>query len=528
MSWLDDIGGAASKSFAGDKLVLAGIALGVVAVAGAVWWLLGQFGVVDPVFGCAKCEAAKKVKLVVVEFADREGTLAAFGGTRSQYVNLSTYGDGDAQVTTGYKMYQRPPIVVKVSPPMAVTVTLRLVREDLKRGFPGGSEALSAREQGIEHLQWKPEITATVDTDANGDGKLEPGLVLPQTAGFKYHVEGSVARKPFVRSANSVVVKRRFAIRQVVRYAAGQAAAATAVTDMRSDFDPLDVEHYDIPALTGAELGVQENIGLAIIQAGLDALQVEPPVKAFRPYSIAVIVGEFATDTIVPQTFEVEIKRGLDKKFSPSVNLALKLATAQQVLIPLDDGSQFVSGSVSHGDTPTIIDLQATEVSDLSRFVKSVKVDLSRILPMVPSSAPTLTVSVKLKAIGGWAVGWAYNSYPVIYLNMRDPDTNNLLTPGQATALMVHELGHKLRLTSPGEDVHAPDQPPHYYPSFDKDGRKHTGPHCSTGVPTGTDLWTQAAEDAATCTMWGALKGTRNFCPECKTTLRKVNLVSGF
>ncbi len=527
MSWLDDIGGAASKNFGGDKLLLAGIALGVV-VTGVVWWLLGQFGVVDPIFGCAKCEAAKKVKLVVVEFADREDTLAAFDGTRSQYVNLNRYGIGDDRVTTMHQVYRRPPIVVKVSPPMAVTVTLRLVREDLKRGFPAGSEALSAREQGIEHLQWKPETTATVETDDNGDAKLEPGMVLPQTAGYKYHVEGSVGGKPFVRSANSVAIKRRFAIRQVVRYAAGQAKAATAVSDMRSDFEPLDVEHYDIPELNGAELGVQENIHVALIQAGLDALNEPLTVKAFNPFSIAVIVGEFVVDKIVPQTFEIEIKRGVDKKFPVSIILLLTVATEQQLVVPLSDGSQFVSGSVSHGTPPTTIDLQPSEVSDLTKFVSFVMVDLTRILPAVPTSTPTLTVSVKLKAIDGWAVGWAYPQWPVIYLNMRDPNTNTLLTPGQATALMVHELGHKLRLTSPGTDAIAPDQPPRYYSSFDKDGFKHTGPHCSTGVPTGKDLWTQEANDAATCTMWGSLKGIRNFCPECKTTLRKLNLTSGF
>jgi hypothetical protein len=114
----------------------------------------------------------------------------------------------------------------------------------------------------------------------------------------------------------------------------------------------------------------------------------------------------------------------------------------------------------------------------------------------------------------------------VIYLNMRDPRSNAVLTATKAEALMVHELGHKLHLVASGESGQ-PDLQPHHYPTG-HDGTSHVGPHCSHGVPTGTNLNTTPARDAADCTMWGALKGVTLFCSECKTTLRKVDLAGGF
>jgi hypothetical protein len=165
------------------------------------------------------------------------------------------------------------------------------------------------------------------------------------------------------------------------------------------------------------------------------------------------------------------------------------------------------------------------KVSGLDGFSRQLTVDISAIRAAFGTAAVRLTVRVK--AIRGWAVGWAYTSHPVIYLNMRDPNTGNVLTADRAQALMIHELGHKIHLAAPG-DAGQPDQQAHHYPSFNTNGVQHTGPHCSHGVPAGTDLWQPAAHSAATCTMWGALKTITTYCDECKTTLRKVNLGAGF
>jgi hypothetical protein len=110
---------------------------------------------------------------------------------------------------------------------------------------------------------------------------------------------------------------------------------------------------------------------------------------------------------------------------------------------------------------------------------------------------------------------------------MRDPNTSQTLEAQQAAALMVHELAHKLHLAASGA-AGQPDRQPHHYPTFTSHGVHHQGPHCSTGVPTGTHLWATEAQEAASCTMWGSLKTITNFCPECQTALRKVDLHRGF
>jgi hypothetical protein len=190
----------------------------------------------------------------------------------------------------------------------------------------------------------------------------------------------------------------------------------------------------------------------------------------------------------------------------------------------LDDGSQFVRATLRAGVRTEALD--AARVSGLNAFSTQVTVDISAARASF-AGRDRVRLTVRLKAIKGWAVGWAYTQHPVIYLNMRDPNTDTVLAADQAEALMIHELGHKLHLAAAG-DAGQPDRQAHHYPSFNSHGVQHQGPHCSQGVAAGADLWTDAAHDAATCTMWGSLKGITALCNECKTTLRKVDLGGGF
>jgi hypothetical protein len=512
MPWQNTLSNDASRSFGADQQ---------------------RDGAADPALGGEICPACPE-ELVLVEFADKPGTKTAFGGIRKQYVNLSSEDlvGVDPAITSAHQLGRTPPIVVKVSPPKSKTVTLRLLREDRAHGFPASSATLSGRENGLEHLAWTPAATATVTTDDKGEGKLEPGMKIPAMAGYKFKVEGRIDKKPFVRSGNAVDVKRRFAIRPIVRFASGQAAAFTAINAIKGDLEALDVESFTTATLTGSELGVREigELSDPPQTIGEDGLASPASVKVFKPHAIAIIVGEFINSPsrgITPIDFGINVTRPAGGSFPASVNLPLVSGGFIAIVVPLTNGSQFVAASSNvtpNGGSAQA--LTAAEVSGLNSFSKSVTIDLRRFQTQ-PASVNTLTVNVRLKAITGWAVGWAYNDHPVIYLNMRDPNTDTILAADRAAALAIHEIGHKLHLTSDGSGS-LPDQMPHHYPSFNRNGREHVGPHCSTGVPAGTDVATQAAHDAATCTMWGALKQTRQYCPECQTTLRKVDLSSGF
>ncbi len=471
------------------------------------------------------------VRLVVVEFAEKPSSRTSFFmGARYQYVNLSSAAlvGVDPAITSAHQLGQTPPIVVKVTPPQAKTVTLRLVRAEGSHGFPAGSATLSARENGLAHLTW-PVATSSVTTDGNGDGKSD-GIQVSALAGFKYHVEGSIDGGPFMRSSNSVNIRRRLAIRKVVRHAAGQAVATAAINSIQSDLDLMDIEAFQPPMITGTELGVCEagELSQSLPDIGSAALDSPDSVSVFRPHAVAIIIGEFipsSRDPITPQTFGVTVNRDAGGRFPASTPLPLSLAGRTHIVVPLTSGRQWQGGSVTPG-TGSAVPLAPADVTGMDTFSRSVTINLSR-FQTLPASITTLTVSVTLKAITGWAVGWAYHAQPVIYLNMRSPGTNAILTAEKAAALAIHELGHKLHLTS-DQSGNLPDQPQHHYPSFNTARRKHTGPHCSTGVPPDLELDSDDAHNAATCTMWGALKTTRLFCSECKTTLRKVDLSSGF
>jgi hypothetical protein len=292
-------------------------------------------------------------------------------------------------------------------------------------------------------------------------------------------------------------------------------------------------------SITANELGVAENSSLDpdVQKIGENALAGSADAKKTKPHMIAIILGEFVSlSDLETQTWELELDRTGATPFPRTVTIPLVKAGLVYLVVPLTNGSQVVEANVSSGGFTgwlSSVNLPNSAVGGANSFSQQVVVDLSEALKTLGTESH-LTLTLRLKVMRGWAVGWAYHGDPVIYLNMRDPNTNGVLASGSALALVMHEVGHKLRLASDGSGD-LPDKQPHHYPSFSSlplpsgyTGSMHQGPHCSTGVPAGTNVWDAAADGAATCTMWGKLKGITTYCPECLTVLRKVDLSGGF
>jgi hypothetical protein len=476
------------------------------------------------------CQA--ECQVVAVGFTDQPGAKDLFGGARKQYVNLTfkRVRQGDAELDSDNQIGHTPPFMVRISPPCARTVRVKLERTLNRGGFPAGSSTLSARERGLTHLQYA-RTERSYTTDGNGELLVEEGLPISALGGGQFRVKAALDGQGWVEGSNSVNVMRRVYLRPVRSFAAGKDTAYGAMSAIRGQLDSLGIEVKRLTSTNAGHLGVVEQASLAtpLQTLGSRALNsTTEHIRDLKPYSVAVIIGEFISRSIVMRSFQVDVPRGGDGQFPATVDVLLQLSasgvTRQHIHVPLDDGSSF--GVDSHvrggGHTEPLV---AAQVTGLGSFSRQLTVNLAAVAARFPTAA-ALRVTLRVKTIDGWAVGWAYTDFPVIYMNMRDPNTDTVLSANLAEALMVHELGHKLHLAASGE-AGQPDLQPHHYPTG-HDGTTHVGPHCSHGVPAGTNLNTDAAVAAADCTMWGSLEGVTAFCDECKTSLRKVDLAGGF
>jgi hypothetical protein len=476
------------------------------------------------------CQA--ECQVVAVGFTNQPDSTDLFGGARNQYVNLTLkrVRRGDPELDSDNQLGHTPPFMVRISPPCARTVRVKLDRTLNRDGFPAGSSRLSARERGLTHLQYA-RTERSYTTDENGELLVEEGLPISALGGGQFRIKAALDGQGWVEGSNSVKVMRRVYLRPVRSYAAGKDTAYGAMSAIRGQLGSLGIEVKRVTSTDAGHLGVVEEANLAtpLETLGGRALNSSTEhIRDLKPNSVAVIIGEFIDDSITMRSYHVDVPRGGDGQFPATVDVLLQLSasgeTLQYVNVPLDDGSSFGADSNVRGGGRTE-PLVAAQVTGLGSFSRQLTVNLAAVSPRFPT-APALRVTLRVKTIDGWAVGWAYTSFPTIYLNMRDPNTDTVLSPTRAEALMVHELGHKLHLVASGE-AGQPDLQPHHYPTR-HDGTTHVGPHCSHGVPAGTRLNTPEARRASDCTMWGALKGVTVFCDECKTSLRKVDLAGGF
>lgn len=506
MAWRDDLASKANTGFAADERHNTTLACNQL---------------IQP------CGRKPTITVVEVGFTAKPKEKALFPGTMEQCVNISSFAVAsvDKNIQSTNRLGRTPPIYVKLSQPRSMSVRLRLRRTLHDGSFPAGSSTLSEREKELDHLKWQEKDKLHI-TDNNGELLLEDGLSLSALAGGEYRVQAALAGQDYLSSPNSLRVMRRLYVTPLTSYIDGAASSKAALDAVVSAFLAYDIQLRCATPVPVAALGVAEleTLPRSLIDIGSDVLERKNPAfNKLKPHNIALITGEFLTHNIIPYSiFYVDVVRDKDGNFQKSVDVVLFLDGKNYILIPLSDGSQFKKATVRVGDK--YISIMKTEISGLDQFSRKLTINIGSI--SVPSTVRVLRVAIEVKVIKSWAVGWAYNNHPIVYLNMRNPSTGQLLIAERAQALVIHELGHKLHLAAEGERMQ-PDKQEHQYPTG-KDGVSHVGSHCSHGVPKADSLNTDAAHKSADCTMWGALKGISAFCPECQTSLRKISLGGGF
>lgn len=479
---------------------------------------------------CQTCPPSP-LTLVTVEFTDLPDERAVFAGERPQYVNLRSdrHVAPDTPLASANQLRRTPPFLIKVTPPQAATVRVRLVREESTHNFPAGSARRSARERGLAHLQYAQSMRP-MQTEADGELLVQPGLPVAAQAGFRYRVEAALAGSEPVRSTNAVEVRRRIYIRPVVLYRRGWPSARRAIIRVANRMRRLGIDIEVLPVHYGTARGVTLEADFSAYSTiGVQAQSRPESVSKHRPHVVSVVVGEFTLPRA--QMSEVSFERVLTRQANGSFDalpwLDLRRDGQSYRLLPLPNQGALVGQAYAKLSGRPTAHLPASDVIGLEYFDNSVMLDLQSVA-LAGYTGNSITVGVKLKVFTYWFVGWAFGSTPVIYLNMRDGHRTDFpLDSHDAAALLVHELGHMLWMTSDGRDS-LPDAQAHHYGDFNNNGRNHVGHHCSTGVAAGTALWSDAAQAAASCTMWGSLKQIEAFCAECRTTLRKVDLSAGF
>jgi len=479
---------------------------------------------------CQTCPPSPLI-LVMVEFTELPDERLVFAGERPQYVNLRSprHVDAETPLVSANQLRRTPPFLIKVSPPQVATVRVRLVREESTHSFPGSSARRSARERGLSHLQYAQSMRP-MQTDADGELLVQPGLPVAAQAGFRYRVEAALAGSEPVRSTNAVEVRRRIYIRPVVLYRRGWPAARRAITRVASRLRRLGIDVEVLPVHYGTARGVTLDADLSAYRAiGVNGQSRPESVSRHRPHVVSVVVGEFTLlrEDLSEISFERRLTRQADGSFNSMAWVDLRRDGQTYRVLPLPNEGALVGQAYAKLSGRPTAYLPAADVYGLDAFETTVALDLQSV-GLAGYTGSSITVGVKLRVFRSWFVGWAYTSQPVIYLNMRDAaQSDAVLDSHDASVLLVHELGHKLSLTSDGS-ANRPDAQPNHYGDFDVQGVKHVGHHCKTSVAAGTDLWSDAAEHSASCTMWGSLKQTEAFCAECRTTLRKVDLSAGF
>ena len=479
---------------------------------------------------CVAC--AEHAQIVEVGFIDRPAANALFAGQRKQYVNLmrTEILQADTELVSDHQLGRTPPIYIRVSPAQATPLRVKLTRTMEQCDFPAGSANRSTRERGQAHLQF-PRHEHHYTTDDHGELVIDPGLPISAIGGGEYRVQAAPRRGAFTASANTVRVKRRLYIQPLVRHAAARARGLEAINALVAPMERLDIEVKVLPAVDGAELGVQmvEELPQTLEVMGGAALDdTADHHHELRPYSLAVMLGQFCDERewLPNRVFAIDlIPDPTTGRFDlqATINLVDEVGT-EFFLVPLATRATHFSFSLIRGED--LEDIPIHKVNGADRFTSVLDVDIEDALAAFPGAA-ALRLEVNVIAISQWGVGWAYNEHPVIWLNMHSPELDTLITAAEAQALIVHELGHKLHLTGRSQ-AGQPDRQRHHYGTFNSHGVHHVGDHCATGVPAGTALWRPQARAAATCTMWGALKGITTFCDECRQTLRKIDLGGGF
>lgn len=371
----------------------------------------------------------------------------------------------------------------------------------------GGNAVYSATELPRRTVfRAPPYVRRRVSTDRRG--RLHLDINLTAAGGDKYTVR--VEDRDGNELKSDVLHVRRKLYCQIIKMAGVAAVSAANVTGMQNEFWNTAENVYIkmIEHSSGRTITARRNFDDTnrTVERSVKRAARRRYVRDKNPYSFAVVVVR-RNGIPGPET------RAGNVTFTASNTFSFN--TVEALFDHVDPAEEYYGSLVW---TPTGGAAVNIPKADITRNgARGIRINTTA----YPKGAGRLAYQMRVLEINGRGLSLPTENLTVVAAE--DAETGAVVPANEVMGVLVHEIGHKIGMVAGPQGSRALDEQATYY-----DGRGHAGGHCHHGVarPLPANLSTTGGI-APDCTMFGDTRAaTSNFCADCRTSLRKMDLRS--
>lgn len=475
----------------------------------------------NPVVTGATPNPEPKPGIISVEILDENDNPAILPYT--QYVNIKKdpkYIDNNSVLKSEKQMGKYIRCKVKYDMKGSHTFKIRLVPNPVNLLYTDGEK------NGNPNFKYEESRDLEYTTDAASGEKIVEDLFLHSLGGNRFKVMATdVATNTSRFSTNEVKVERVMYYREAIMNGLTTYTGTTA--KFEAEYAKHDIKFHKLSPLSIPHM--MENIG-SVSQQGRFHYYLNTEYQNLSendkkmPYCI-----------VVGYTGHLAVK-GVDKRV-PKPNIQVGVAIPVNIVIEDRSVNPFIqhplwndvvtgedwfvecffvkNGGNETTDKININKNKCTLVQNPGEnpgHYDSVDVDVSGLSP------ETGTITLKVNWVeymrGGFSFPLGINFIAVCtkayWTQLTDDDQNKII---------VHEVGHQLKMVPVGGGK-LPDTPPNHYTLHG-----HNGNHCHIGLPL--RHFVAGDESSAGCVMFGAVSSHIDFCVDCALAVKKLDLSDG-
>jgi hypothetical protein len=463
----------------------------------------------------AATASTPKPRVTSVVYLNGDNTTALLAGGK-QFVNFPRDAKwvDTTNVTTIDRLGFKPRIKVGFDQPGSHNVKLKF--------RPGASnQAYTGTEQGRNANFKFQDAEKSYTTDGDGTKIIENDFFVAAAGADTYEVVATDDENNSVSSTTLTVHRLMYLVEMPMR---GLTTMASNLTTFKGEFSRHNIQ---LEVLARSEMDYMHNISPIDVATDLPNFLAKARTAyagsagpAKEPYVVAIAY----TDHLAVKAADQDVsKAGVDVgPGKPDVVLDIVDSAAQTMylwhdLVPGE--GWFVSASyLKDGGTPGTDDVaigvalctaEPLNASNPNLWTKvKIKVDG---LP-----AGTGTLKLRVNCVSWMAGGLSFGGNIICICTRSWWRGTSTVDQNQ---IMVHELGHQLKMAADGNGT-GPDKVATHYT-----GKGHTGNHCHYNLAIMASYDNVAG---SSCVMFGATNGITTFCANCSPAVSKQDLSSGF